>query len=166
MTDLSLRPLDPESDLDLVHRWVTEPRARYWGMTDKSRDEVGEIYGWLQIQEHLAAYLVEVGGVPLGILQTYDPFVDEIGRYYERRPGDVGVHVFLADSPARAGRSADILRFLVDWLASQPGAQRLVAEPDASNEPSVARFRSIGFRPGPVVELPHKVAQFLFLDLA
>jgi len=164
MTDLSLRLLDPVTDLDLVHGWVTEPRAAFWGMTGNSREEVGEIYGWLQDQDHLAAYLVEAGGVPVGIFQTYDPFVDEIGQFYDRRPGDVGVHLFFADTPARAGRSHEILGFLVQWAAAQHGARRLVAEPDASNEASVARFLSFGFALGPVVQLPHKVAQFIFLE--
>lgn len=148
MTDPTLRPLDPAADLDLVHRWVTEPRARFWGMTEASRNEVREIYSWLQEQDHLAAYLIDLDGVPVGMVQTYDPFVDEIGEYYDRRAGDLGVHLFLADSPARAG------------------VRRLVAEPDTANEPSVARFRSLGFSDGSTVQLPHKVARFLFVDLA
>ncbi|MGL5865988.1 MAG: GNAT family N-acetyltransferase [Dermatophilaceae bacterium] len=165
MTATSLRLLDPVADLDLVHRWVTEPRAVYWGMTDKSREEVGDIYRWLQDQDHLAAYLISLEDVPVGIVQTYDPLVDEIGDHYDRRPGDLGMHLFLADSPARAGHTAAMLRFVIEWLAARPDTRRLVAEPDAANQPSIARFASLGFRPGPLVRLPHKVAQFLFLDV-
>ncbi len=161
----TLRPLDPVSDLDLVHTWVTEPRAAYWGMTDKSREEVGEIYAWLQDQEHLSSHVIEVEGVPVGILQTYDPFVDEIGEYYDRRQGDLGVHLFLADSSRRSGHSHALLGFLLEWVIAVHGARRLVAEPDASNEASVARSLSFGFSLGPVVQLPDKLAQFVFLEL-
>lgn len=166
MTDFSVRLLDPVGDLDLLHGWVSEPRAAFWGMTDRSRDEVGEIYAWIQGQDHLAAYLVEIAGTPVGLLQTYDPFVDEIGAFYERLPGDLGVHLFLADAGARAGRTAGLLQHLVGWLTQQYGARRLVGEPDASNRASVERFLGFGFTAGPVVQLPHKQAQFVFLELA
>lgn len=160
---LALRLLDPVADLDLVHSWVTEERARFWGMTDKSREEVGEIYGWLQEQDHLAAYLIEVDGIPVGIFQTYDPFVDEIGEFYDRRPGDLGVHLFLASHPARAGQSAGIVRMLALWCFAQPGVERVVVEPDARNGKSLHLFGRAGLVAGPVVELPGKTAQFAFL---
>ncbi|RPK37028.1 HTH-type transcriptional regulator CdhR [Streptomyces sp. ADI92-24] len=35
-----LVPVDPAADLDLIHGWVTEERARFWGMGDASREEV------------------------------------------------------------------------------------------------------------------------------
>lgn len=158
------RRLDPDTDLDLVHGWVSEPRARFWGMLGKSRAEVEEIYRWIDEQEHLAAYLLEVDGAPIGLVQTYDPFVDEIGAFYDRRAGDVGVHLLLADTPARAGRTErELMRFLT-WLAEQ-GTRRVVLEPDADNEASVRRGLALGCTRGPVVDLPHKRAQFLFLDL-
>jgi penicillin amidase len=162
--DLSLRPVDPDTDLELLHGWVTAPGAEFWGMADKPRDEVGLIYAWIEDQPHLAAYLVMLGETPVGLFQTYDPAVDEIGDFYERRPGDLGVHLLLADTPARAGNTREILDFLAGWALSQPGSRRVVVEPDVRNERSLAAFRRIGFRLGPRVELPGKVAQFAFLE--
>jgi penicillin amidase len=133
-------------------------------MTDKPREEVGEIYGWLQEQEHLAAYVVSVDGAPVGIFQTYDPFVDEIGEYYERQPGDLGVHLLLADEPARAGHTNDILQYLVRWCFAHDGVQRIVVEPDSLNARSLLIFGRVGMTAGPKVEIPGKVAQFAFLD--
>ncbi len=163
--DLALRLLDPVADLDLVHDWVRQPRAEFWGMRDKPREEVGEIYAWLQDQDHLCAYLVLVDGTPVGIFQTYDPAVDEIGRHYERREGDLGIHLFLADTAVRSGRTAQILRFLIGWVGAGGRVRRLVAEPDAANEASLARLDRLGFTAGPVAQLPDKVAQFFFLDV-
>jgi penicillin amidase len=160
-----LRPVRPEEDADLLHSWVTQERARFWGMTERDRDEVAAIYGYIDGQEHLAAYLAEIDGVPLALFQTYDPFVDEIGEYYDRRPGDVGVHLFLADDPHRAGRTADLLAAFVALVAALPGARRAVAEPDVRNTASVALLQRVGFRLGPVADLPGKTAQFTFLDL-
>lgn len=164
MTDLSLRLLDPVADLDLVHAWVTHPRAEFWGMTERTREEVGDIYGWLQDQPHLAAYVILVGTTPVGIFQTYDPFVDEIGDHYERRVGDLGVHLHLADTPARAGRTTEILAFLVQWVFARDGVQRMVAEPDTRNSKSLLAFGRAGMVAGPRVQLPGKLAQFAFLE--
>lgn len=162
----ALRLMDPVTDLDLVHRWVTEPRAHFWGMTGKSPEEVGEIYTWLQEQEHLAAYVLEVDGTPVGIFQTYDPAVDEIGTFYEREAGDLGVHLLLADTPARAGHSAALLTMLVRWCFAQAGVERIVVEPDADNGRSLMTFGRAGLTAGPRVQLPGKVAQFAFLRRA
>lgn len=76
------------------------------------------------------------------------------------------MHLFLADSPSRAGRTPQILGFLLKWVIAEHGATRLVAEPDATNDASLARAASFGFAPGPVATLPDKTAQFMFLDLA
>lgn len=52
------RPVDPGGDLDLLHTWVTQERARFWGMTDHTREEVGEVYAYLDSLETHHAYLV------------------------------------------------------------------------------------------------------------
>jgi penicillin amidase len=59
----TVRPLDPVGDLDLVHGWVTQERARFWGMTDHTCEEVGEVYAYLDSLDTHHAYLVhEVPG--------------------------------------------------------------------------------------------------------
>lgn len=159
----SVRPVDPAADAALLHSWVSQERARFWGMVGKSVEEVEEIYGYIHDQPHLAAYLVSHDDRPLALFQTYDPEVDEIGRYYDRRPGDVGVHLFLADDPHRAGLTRRMLAWMLAWLLSDERHQRIVAEPDVRNAKSVALFESLGAELGPVVELPAKPAQFAFL---
>ncbi|MBS4754440.1 GNAT family N-acetyltransferase [Nocardioides sp. zg-ZUI104] len=166
-TGATMRPVDPDGDADLLHSWVTQPRAAFWGMTERTRDEVAEIYGWIVAQEHLAAYLLEVDGHPVGLLQTYDPFVDEIGEFYDRRPGDLGVHLLLADDPRRRGHTGEVVRAVFAWLLARPGFARLVTEPDARNDASIALLERLGAERGPRVQLrtsiSEKPAQFLFL---
>lgn len=163
---LTVRDLDPSADLDLLDGWLHEERARFWGMVEKPREEIEEIYTWLQEQPHLAAYIVEVGGEPVALFQTWDPEVDELGEFYDRRPGDIGAHLFLADTPARRGRTETVLDFFIEQVISKSSARRIVVEPDATNEASLARLDDYGFKRGPVVRLPHKVAQYAFLDLS
>lgn len=164
MNDITIRPVDPEADADLIHDWVTQERARFWGMLDKDRDEVLEIYTYIAEQAHLSAHLVSVGGVPVTLFQTYDPAVDDIGQYYDREAGDVGVHLLLADDPARIGRTQDIVAFLTGWLFDDPANLRIVLEPDTRNAKSLRLFGLAGAEAGPEVQMPQKRAQFAFID--
>lgn len=170
-TDLDLRPVDPDRDAALLHAWVSEERAEFWGMRGKPLEEVRDIYRYIDEQEHLAAYLVVPVGVadadaePLALFQTYDPFVDEVGDHYDRRPGDVGAHLFIGPGPRPAGSGDAIGAFIVGWLAGHPGHRRVVLEPDVRNERSIAFALRAGAELGPVVELPHKTAQLAFLHL-
>lgn len=166
----SLRAVDPDADAALLHGWFTQPRAAFWGMAARSVEEVAGIYGWIVSQDHLTADLVLLDGRPVGLVQTYDPFVDEIGEHYDRRPGDLGLHLFLADDPARAGTTQDLMSFLVSQVLSDPVVQRLVLEPDVANTKSLALLQRLGAElgpvteiPGPMPDLPAKTAQFVFL---
>ncbi|WP_435770310.1 GNAT family N-acetyltransferase [Nocardioides sp. SYSU DS0651] len=169
---VSVRPVHPEADADLLHRWVTAEGAEFWGMAELSRAQVAEVYGFIAEQAHLAAYLLVLGDVPpghpVGLLQTYDPEVDEIGDWYDRRPGDVGVHLLLADDRARRGRTAEVVAAGLRFVATRPGSERLVFEPDARNQRSLALLDRLGAQRGPLVDLrtsiSQKPAQFCFLS--
>lgn len=163
-----VRPVDPTADAALLHAWVTRPRAEFWGMSEHSVEDVELVYRYIQDQAHLAAYLLLVDDHPLGLLQTYDPAVDEIGEWYDRAPGDVGVHYLLADDPRRAGHTPELVAAAMDFVAHLPGCRRLVFEPDARNAASVALLDRLGCTRGPLVDLrtsiSEKPAQFYFLD--
>ena len=167
---VSIRPVDPTADAAVLHAWVTKGRAVFWGMSDCDVERVREIYTYIDEQEHLGAYLFVVDDTPVGLIQTYDPEVDEIGRFYDRRPGDVGVHLLLSDDPARRGRTDDIIATGLAFVASLPGCARLVFEPDARNTASHALMERIGAVRGPLVDLhtsiSRKPAQFYFLPIA
>lgn len=165
---LVVRPVDPAADAALLTGWVTAERAVFWGMAGLGEAEVEEIYAYIDAQEHLAAYLLVLDGVPVGLLQTYDPQVDEIGEFYDRREGDVGVHLLLADDERRAGRTPEVLAGGLDFVAHLPGCRRIVFEPDARNGASIALMERLGCDRGPLVDLrtsiSEKPAQFFFLD--
>lgn len=165
---VAVRPVDPAADAALLTSWVTTDRAVFWGMSGLSQADVEEIYAYIDEQEHLAAYLLVLEDVPVGLLQTYDPQVDEIGEWYDRREGDVGVHLLLADDERRAGRTSEVLAAGLDFVAHLPGCRRIVFEPDARNAASIALMERLGCERGPLVDLKtsisEKPAQFFFLD--
>lgn len=165
---VTVRPVDPAADAALLTAWVTADRAAFWGMAEMGEEDVAAIYRYIDEQEHLAAYLLVLDRDPVGLLQIYDPAVDEIGEWYDRRPGDVGVHLLLAGDPRRAGRTAEVIAAGMDFVAHRPGCQRLVFEPDARNAASVGLLDRLGAERGPLVELrtsiAEKPAQFFFID--
>lgn len=161
-----LRRLDPRGDLDTVHGWVTEPRAEFWGMTGHSRDDVREIYEFLDGLDTHHAYLMVLDGRPVGIFQTYEPAADPIGEHYPVRDGDFGIHLFLA--PAERGEISDftgtLAGALLRFVFAVPDRRRVVVEPDARNDRALRRWKRLGFVFGEQVQLPHKVAQMAYLE--
>ncbi|WP_328852455.1 acetyltransferase [Micromonospora globbae] len=162
---VTIRPVDPDRDADLLHGWVTQERARFWGMRDASRERVREIYAYLDSLTTHHAYLVHRDGRPAALLQTYEPAADPVGACYPGRPGDLGLHL-LVGPPERVepGFTGRLLGALLDFVWADPARSRLVAEPDARNEKMIARLLRTGFRLGPLVDLPDKRARLLFLD--
>jgi hypothetical protein len=163
----ALVPLDPDRHLDVVHDWVTQPRAEFWGMTGKSRAEVREIYAFLAGLETHHAYVMTLDGEPVGIFQTYEPDADPIGEYYPVRDGDAGIHLFLAPAePPVPGFTGAVAGALFRFVFAVPSRRRIVIEPDARNERALRRWERLGFTFGERVELPHKPAQMAYLERA
>lgn len=154
----------PEADADLLHSWVREERARFWGMLKLSRDEVRDIYLFLDGLDTHHAYLMSVDDKPVGLFQSYEPLHDPVGEAYDARPEDTGMHLLLAPAvrPVR-NFTPTVVAALTRFLLSEPGKDRVVAEPDARNHKAIQRLKSCGFQPGPKVQLAEKEAQLVFL---
>ncbi|GGT66231.1 MULTISPECIES: GNAT family N-acetyltransferase [Streptomyces] len=145
--------VDPDRDAALLHGWVNEDRARFWGMGGTTLEQVREIYAHLDSLTTHHGFLVRRDGEPVALFQTYDPEADRVSECYEVRPGDIGVHLLIAPTPVpERGFSAWLLTALIDFALT--GRTRIVAEPDADNEKAIARLVRAGFELGPEVVLP------------
>ncbi|WP_411151734.1 GNAT family N-acetyltransferase [Streptomyces sp. A30] len=170
-------PLDAHADAEVVHAWVSEERASFWGMNGLSKEQVEEIYAHMDTLDTHHAYLVEKDGEPVALLQTYEPEADRVSECYEVRPGDIGVHLLLAPAGqegARPGWSSALLTAVTSYVLLGLDRTRVVVDPDVRNEKAIARFLKQGFEAGPVVVLPEidipdvylpeKHAQLAFLN--
>lgn len=159
MTTLTFRPLRPEQDAPTIHDWATQPRGRFWGMADRTVDEVREIYEFVDSLEAHWAWIGEQDGRPVALLQTYEPEHDPVAEVYDVQPGDVGAHVFVAP-----GEDAmEIAVGIFAWLFADPAVSRLVGEPDASNRAILTRLTQSGFELGERVRIGDKDAQMVYL---
>ncbi|BCM68219.1 MULTISPECIES: GNAT family N-acetyltransferase [Streptomyces] len=174
-----IRPLDPEGDADLIHAWVSDERAAFWGMNGLTRAQVAEIYAHMATLDTHHAHLVTKDGEPAALFQTYEPAADRVGECYDVRPGDLGVHLLLAPAgPAgpHPGWTAALLRAITTYALRVLDRRRIVVDPDVRNTKAIARFERQGFRRGPAVVLPEvdlpdvylpeKHAQLAFLERA
>ncbi|MEU3410937.1 GNAT family N-acetyltransferase [Streptomyces sp. NPDC006658] len=174
-----IRPVDPEGDAELIHSWVSDERAVFWGMNGLTRAQVADVYAHLATLDTHHAHLVTKDGEPAALLQTYEPSADRVGECYDVRPGDLGVHLLLApagsDGP-HPGWTSGLLTALTTYVLRVLDRPRIVIDPDVRNDKAIARFERQGFTRGPAVVLPEvdlpevylpeKHAQLAFLDRA
>lgn len=156
---LAFRPLRPADDAPLIHAWATEPRGRFWGMAEKTVEEVRDIYAFVDSLEAHWAWIGEEEGRPVALLQTYEPEHDPIAEVYEVQRGDLGAHVFVAPGEDALAVGAGIFA----WLFADPAVQRLVGEPDADNRAMLERLEQTGFQIGDQVVIGDKTARMVYL---
>ncbi|MCB5165826.1 acetyltransferase [Streptomyces bambusae] len=169
-------PVDPAADSAVLHAWVVEERAEFWGMNGASRELVQEIYEDVDRRDTHHAFMVRLDDEPVALFQTYQPSEDRVSECYEVQEGDIGIHLMLApasDRP-RPGFSRTLIGSLTRFVFRDPAVLRAVGEPDARNEKALALLGRIGFvRQGeitlpeidlPEVHLPEKRAVLAFLD--
>lgn len=164
---VTFQVLDPDAHLDLLHEWVTRPTSAFWGMAGHSREQVRDVYRYVDGLPTHHAFLVRRDGLPIVLLQTYEPDADPVGEVYDALPGDAGLHFLLGDRGPRVARfTSHVGDAVFAFLFSRPSVDRLVIEPDADNERAVDRARKSGFELGPHVELPGKTGRLAFLTRA
>ncbi|WP_328426346.1 GNAT family N-acetyltransferase [Streptomyces sp. NBC_00443] len=169
--------LDPEADAEVIHGWVSQERAAFWGMNGLTRDQVAGIYAHMDTLDTHHAFLVALDGDPVAVLQTYEPEADRVSECYEVLPGDMGIHLLLAPAGpggARPGWTSVLLGVVASYVFGTLDRRRVVVDPDVRNEKAIARFLKQGFAAGPVVVLPEvdlpdvyipeKKAQLAFLN--
>lgn len=150
-------PLDARADAEVVHRWVSEERAVFWGMTGLTEEQVAEIYAHMATLDTHHAFLVVKDGEPVALFQTYEPSADRVGECYAVEPGDIGMHLLLAPAApgtAQPGWTSRLLGVLLSYVLLGLDRTRVVVDPDVRNDKAVARFLRHGFTAGPVVTLP------------
>ncbi|GGJ17261.1 GNAT family N-acetyltransferase [Streptomyces brasiliensis] len=159
----TLRPLDPLKDAELLHSWVTHPKAAFWMMQDAGLEDVERAYMEIAADEHHHALLGLHGGEPVFLMEQYDPAHRELVGLYEPRPGDVGMHFLVAptDTPVH-GFTKAVITAVLAHLFEDPATRRVVVEPDVRNTAVHALNAAVGFVPEREIQKPEKKALLSF----
>ncbi|MFE2581685.1 GNAT family N-acetyltransferase [Streptomyces sp. NPDC059378] len=163
----TVRPLDPLKDAELLHGWVTDPKAAFWMMQDAKLEDVERAYMEMAADEHHHALLGLHDGVPAFLMERYDPAHRELVGLYEPLPGDVGMHFLVAptDTPVH-GFTRAVITAVMAHLFADPATTRVVVEPDVGNKAVHALNEAVGFEPDREIEKPEKTALLSFCTRA
>ncbi|GGX09391.1 acetyltransferase [Streptomyces malachitofuscus] len=164
---LTVRPLDPLDDAELLHRWVTHPKAAFWMMQDAKLQDVEREYMRIAAHEHHHAFLGLHDGEPAFLMEKYDPRYVELTGLYDPEPGDVGMHFLVApaDRPIH-GFTRAVITAVMEELFADPDTRRVVVEPDVSNKAVHALNEAVGFVPEREIDKPEKRALLSFCTRA
>lgn len=154
----SLRPVDPFTDAELLHSWVTHPKSAFWMMQEATLPDVEREFLDIAARPRHDAYIGLHDGEPAFLVERYDP-ADEIGDAHDRQPGDVGMHFLCAptDTPLH-GFTRAVITTVMEFLFSHPEVRRVVVEPDVRNTAVHALNTAVGFRIEKTIPLPGKDA--------
>ncbi|MEU0587622.1 GNAT family N-acetyltransferase [Streptomyces sp. NPDC006132] len=163
----TFRPLDPMKDAELLHAWVTHPKAAFWMMQDAKLEDVERAYMEIAADEHHHAELGLQDGVPAFLMEKYDPAHRELVGLYEPLPGDIGMHFLTppTDRPVR-GFTRSVITAVMEHLFEDPAVERVVVEPDVDNKAVHALNEAVGFVPEREIQKPEKRALLSFCTRA
>ncbi|MBQ0829135.1 GNAT family N-acetyltransferase [Streptomyces tagetis] len=144
---LTLRPLDPLTDAELVHGWLTHPRAtgpeRALRLVDVERACMRTA-----ADPHRAAFLGLHDGVPAFLVETSVTAHREAPGGHPAEPGDLGLRFTLApDAPAGRGFAGAALTATLAHLFADPAVRRIVAAPRPGDPAGPALHAALGFVP-------------------
>ncbi|MEU9605321.1 GNAT family N-acetyltransferase [Streptomyces sp. NPDC048057] len=156
----TVRPLDPLTDAELVHGWVTHPKAGFWLMSDFKLQDVEREYMAIAASEHHHAFIGHgADGAPVFLMERYDPAHVELVGLYDHRPGDVGMHFLVAptDTPVH-GFTRAVITAVMHTLFADPATERVVVEPDVGNAAVHSLNAYVGFEIVRRISKPEKDA--------
>ncbi|MBS0029264.1 GNAT family N-acetyltransferase [Chitinophaga sp. 22321] len=160
---VELWPMDLQHDTPEIYRWVTQPYAHYWGMTDQPYEAVLALYTAMHHSEYATALIGKINGKTAFLCECYEPENDIIGNFYKPEPGDVGMHILIGppEIPVH-GFTWQVFTVVMDFLFDNPRHNRVVVEPDIRNEKIHRINKRAGFIYEKEVQLPHKTAALAF----
>jgi RimJ/RimL family protein N-acetyltransferase len=159
-----LRPLELSTDAKFLHKWVSNERARFWGMENDKPEAVINTYQKQLDNPYTWPYLGLFEDTPSFLVESYDPSYDILGQHYPVQAGDIGMHFLIAPHEGTTihGFSQAVLHTILSFLFSIPSCQRIVVEPDIRNEKIHPLNLAVGFHYTQHVVLPHKTAWLAF----
>lgn len=164
--EIQIRKINLEKDIPVLHNWVNQEYAFFWGLQNSTLEQVTKEYEKLTRQEDYYVFVGIYKNEIAFFLEQYNPTKDSIAQYYKHKPSDSGVHIIVAPpkEPKINNFTWYMFRSIMDFVFSNQTIQRILIEPDIRNRKMFALCQRLGFTLGTIAELPHKTAQLAFLE--
>lgn len=159
---ISFRKAEFEKDAAMLHKWHHEPHViPYWNQNFPFSQFTKHLKKLLA-DDHQTLWIGMIDGNPMSYWESYWAKEDVIGKHYETKQYDQGVHLLFGE-PAYLGKglSLPMLREMVKQMFTDKRTERIVAEPDSRNEKMIHIFQKCGFNPQYEIKLPDKKALFM-----
>ncbi|TPX56980.1 hypothetical protein PhCBS80983_g04179 [Powellomyces hirtus] len=147
------------SDVPLLTEWHNKPRvAHFWNERGDEKHHHAYLSGILA-SPHSIPVLALFDSEPFAYFEVYDPVHSPLGKQYEHRPHDRGIHMLVgSDSHRGPHRVAAWLPGLLEYCFEDPRTTRVVSEPRIDNGRMVGYLANYGFAFWGARDLGHKVA--------
>lgn len=153
-----------ESDLPLLHTWLTRPHVTDWWEPAPTFEQVREDYlprlspqdmPPLDAPAGVVQYLAYEAGEPFAFVQAYRVMAHQHEGWWpdETDPHALGVDQFIG-LPERLGQGLGtrMLKAFIAFLFQDPRVTRIQTDPEPTNARAIACYRKVGFRDVGVVE--------------
>ncbi|WP_354699360.1 N(6)-hydroxylysine O-acetyltransferase [Paraconexibacter sp. AEG42_29] len=159
---VTLRPLDAVADLTLLHGWMQEPHVSPWWNLAGPPERTAAYLAGAAALAHQRSWVGAVGDEPFAYVETYTVSDDPLAAHYDAQPGDRGWHILVGPaSQLGTGAARALARLVVDRLLDEPGATRVLCEPDARNARMLAFCAAVGGERIATLTLPDKTAALI-----
>ncbi|MCJ7936170.1 MAG: GNAT family N-acetyltransferase [Chryseobacterium sp.] len=159
---MSMRPIDLENDLEMLHEWFNREHAvKIWQM-NWPIDELETYYRLMLPDDEAHSYIIASNDEPTCNIEIYWACRDIVGDYYEVLPTDYGTHQFIAPIDPKKKYVSPSTQSMVDYVFAQPQVGKMVGEGSVDSLASMMNKAHVGFKVEKVIEMPHKKANLNF----
>ncbi|KAF2089351.1 putative siderophore biosynthesis protein [Saccharata proteae CBS 121410] len=149
-----------ESDIDILHRWMNDPRVSYfWGEAGPKEHQAAFLKNNLA-SKHSFPVIGCWDGKPFGYFEIYWVKEDGLAKHLggEARDYDRGIHLLIGEQEFRGAHRVKIwLSALVHFcFLSDLRTETVMLEPRADNEKLLKYLQEVGFYKEREISFPHK----------
>lgn len=158
--ELHMRLFDIDNDLETIYPWLIHSHAKYWGMQNYTLKQAHEAYDKLIKQTDYNVFIGFHNHKPAFLMEKYKAINDRIASYYDAKESDYGMHILIAPPEQKIhGFTKEIFAMVMDYFFSFKTIDRVVVEPDATNDKIHALNKKAGFKHLKNIQLPEKEAR-------
>lgn len=162
---VSLRSLDIETDLTVIHQWVNLDYAKQFWQMNVGLQELSAYYATIMTAPATHSIVAVYKCQLIAQIDLYKATQDVVGKLFQATEYDYGVHFLMAPNQLRIpSLSTIIFSTVIEFLFQCACVKRVIGEPDSSNAKANALVQRIGFRFQKRITLPDKEANLYFCD--
>lgn len=164
--ELVIKPLHLPRDIDIIHQWVNQPRAKqFWQM----EGSVEDLY--LHYEDFLNAgtgysLMCFLEDRPIAQVDYYKVTTDEVKEHFDYRETDFGIHLLMGTYHSPVSHlSRDVMITALAFLFTLD-IGRIIGEPDAHNTKANKLVKDVGFNFIKAIQMSYKIANLYLYEKA